>query len=114
MKGKRLTNVPTCGTLKKTLQEIYIMREITVNKFRANLRDSVEQVLSEHQPLRISRRNGQDFIVIGADDWIQNQETLAVLENSSLMKQIAESMKTHKEGTGYTPNAKELDEINCI
>jgi len=90
------------------------MREISVNKFRANLKDSVEKIISNHEPLRVSRRNGDDFVIIGADDWAQEQETIYVLQNSSLMKQIARSAKTHNEGKGYTPNKKELDEINRL
>jgi len=90
------------------------MREITANKFRANLKDSVEKIISNHEPLRVSRRNGEDFVVIGADDWAQEQETIYVLQNSSLIKQIARSTKTHKDGKGYRPNKKELDEINSL
>ena len=90
------------------------MREITANKFRANLKDSVEKIISNHEPLRVSRRNGDDFVVIGAEDWAQEQETIYVLQNSSLMKQIARSAKTHKDSKGYRPNKKELDEINSL
>ncbi|MCP4266698.1 MAG: type II toxin-antitoxin system Phd/YefM family antitoxin [Candidatus Brocadiaceae bacterium] len=90
------------------------MIEVTVNKFRAKLKESVERVISNHEPMRVSRRNGDDFIVISADDWLQEQETLYVLQNSSLMEQIAISSKTHKKGKGYKPNRKELDEINSI
>ena len=71
------------------------MIEITVNKFRADLKNSVEQVISSHEPMRISRRKGGDFIVISVDDWLQEQETLYVLQNSSLVKQITQSSKTH-------------------
>ncbi|MCP4133210.1 MAG: prevent-host-death protein [bacterium] len=47
-------------------------------------------------------------------DWEREQETLYVLQNSSMVTQIAESMKTHKSGNGYKPSQKELDEINRI
>ncbi len=90
------------------------MREITVNKFRANLKDAVEKSISNHEPLHISRRNGGDFVVIGLDDWLQEQETIYVLQNSSLMKQISQSSKTHKVGKGYKPKKEEMDEINCV
>ncbi len=90
------------------------MIEVTVNKFRAKLKESVERVISNHEPMRVSRRNGEDFIVISTDDWSQEQETLYVLQNSSLMEQISLSSKTHKKGKGYKPNRKELDEINSI
>ena len=52
-----------------------------------------------------------DFIVIGAEDWEREQETLFVLRNTSLMGQIAASMRTHSEHTGYRPTNEELHEI---
>ena len=90
------------------------MRELSVNKFRANLKSFVDQAISDHIPLRIRRRTGRDFVVISAEDWEREQETLYVLQNSSLMKQISESLKTHTLGIGYRPSSKELDEINSI
>jgi antitoxin YefM len=73
------------------------MLEVTVNKFRANLKESVERVISNHEPMLVSRQNGGDFIVVSADDWLQEQETLYVLQSSSLMEQIALSSETHKK-----------------
>ena len=90
------------------------MRELSVNKFRANIKSFVDQAISEHEPIRVHRRAGRDFIVLSAEDWEKEQETLYVLQNSSLMKQIAESIATYNAGTGYKPTDKELNEINNI
>ena len=90
------------------------MREITVNEFRGNLKASVDAVIEEHTPLRVTRRAGQDFIIIGADDWEREQETLYVLQNQSLMQQIASSLRTHQEGKGYKPSPEELDALDHV
>lgn len=90
------------------------METVTVNKFRDNLKQLVEQSISRHEPLRVSRRSGQDFVVISAEDWEREQETLYVLQNSSLMRQLAESVKTHTERKGYTPTKEQMDEITGI
>jgi len=90
------------------------MHELSVNKFRANIKSYVDQAISEHEPIKVRRRAGRDFIVLSAEDWEQEQETLYVLQNSSLMKQIAESIVTYNAGTGYKPTDKELNEINNI
>ena len=87
------------------------MDSTTVNKFRDSMKAFVEQVVSKHIPLRVTRRNGADFVVMSAEDWERDQETLYVLQNSRLMLQIAESSVTHKSGSGYIPNKKQLDEI---
>ena len=87
------------------------METISVNQFRASIKDFVEQAANEHEPLKVTRRSGGDFIVMSAEDWERDQETLYVLQNSSLMKQIAESSRTHAERSGYTPTDGEMNEI---
>ncbi len=88
-----------------------IMNSISVNKFRDNLKTFVEQVFSEHEPLKVTRRNGEDFVVLSADDWEREQETLYVLQNTDLMKQIATSINTYEKKKGYQPTSGEINEI---
>ena len=90
------------------------MDSISVNKFRDNLKCFVEQVVTKHIPLKVTRRSGEDFVVMSADDWEREQETLYVLQNTDLMKQIADSLATNKKNKGYKPTAGELDEITGI
>ena len=87
------------------------MDTISVNKFRDSLKSFVEQVVSQHVPLRVTRRNGSDFVVMSVEDWERDQETLCVLQNTSLMHQICESNATHNAGIGYAPTKEQLDEI---
>jgi antitoxin YefM len=90
------------------------MDSISVNKFRENLRTFVEQVVSRHHPLKVTRRSGEAFIVIGAEDWEREQETLYILQNNNLMQQISASLATHIKQKGYMPTAGEVDEITRI
>lgn len=90
------------------------MDTISVNKFRDNLKSFVEQVISQHMPIKVTRRSGEDFVVVSADDWEREQETLYVLQNSDLMKQIALSIGTHSNGKGYKPTTGEIDEITGV
>lgn len=90
------------------------MDTVSVNKFRDNLKKLVEQSLKDHEPLRVTRRSGEDFMVISAEDWEREQETLHILQNSTLMLQIAESTKTHAVRKGYTPTKEQMDEITGI
>jgi len=90
------------------------MNSISVNKFRDNLKSFVEQVVTQHLPLKVTRRSGDDFVVLSADDWEREQETLYVLQNNDLMKQIAASASTNAKNKGYKPTAGELDEITGI
>lgn len=90
------------------------MDTVSVNKFRDHLKSFVEQVVNQHAPIKVTRRAGEDFVVVSADDWERDQETLYVLQNSDLMRQIAASMDTHKSGKGYKPAAEEVDEITSV
>ena len=90
------------------------MDSISVNRFRDNLKAFVEQVVSNHTPIKVTRRAGDDFVVMSADDWEREQETLHVLQNTSLMQQIADSLDTHNKTTGYKPTDEQLNEITGL
>jgi antitoxin YefM len=87
------------------------MDTVSVNQFRSNMKNFIEQAASEHVPLKVTRRSGGDFVVISAEDWERDQETLYILQNSSLMRQIAESARTHGDRSGYAPKDGEINEI---
>lgn len=97
-----------------TVQLVEPMDTVTVNRFRDNLKAFIEQVVSNHAPIKVTRRAGEAFVVISADDWEREQETLYVLQNTSLMKQIADSLTTHNKRQGYVPTSEEVDEITRI
>lgn len=90
------------------------MDTISVNKFRDNLKSVVEQVVSRHEPLKVTRRAGEGFVVMSAEDYEREQETLHVLQSQNLMQQISDSLETHTRGTGYKPTGEQMDEITDI
>lgn len=90
------------------------MTELSVTKFRSNIKKFVDRAIDFHEVLRIKRRKGRDFVIISAEDWEREQETLYVMQNSYLINQINESLETYQAGTGYTLTKKVIDEINNI
>ena len=89
------------------------MDTVSVNQFGDNLKILVEQVISRNKP-RVTRRSREDFVVVSAEDWEREQETLYILQNSDLMKQIAASLATHSQKKGYKPTKEQMDEITRI
>ena len=85
------------------------MEAVSVNQFRAKLKECVDKVADTHDVLKVTRRNASDFVVISAADWEREQETLYVLQNKHLMKQINKARESH--GKGYQPSKDELNEI---
>lgn len=67
------------------------MDSVSVTRFRRNLNALIEQTVRNHTPLKVTRRSGEAFVIMSAEDWEREQETLYVLQNSSLMRQLAES-----------------------
>jgi len=90
------------------------MDSVSVNQFRDKLKNFVENVVNNHTPLRVTRRRGASFVIMSEDDWNREQETLYVLQNSSLMKQLSDSLKSHNAQSGYGPTVEEVDEITRI
>ncbi|NES23734.1 MAG: type II toxin-antitoxin system Phd/YefM family antitoxin [Symploca sp. SIO3E6] len=84
---------------------------ISQNKFKASLKDYVEKITHQHTPIKVIDHQGQDFVVMSVEDWEQEQETLYILQNKSLIKQIAESIATHKSHQGYRPSSEKIDKI---
>ena len=93
---------------------ISAMETVSVNQFRDKLKSYIQQVVSDHIPLKVTRRSGEAFVVMSADDWEREQETLHVLQSTSLMRQISESLATHTKQEGYKPNSEELSEITSV
>ncbi|MBD2177282.1 type II toxin-antitoxin system Phd/YefM family antitoxin [Pseudanabaena sp. FACHB-1998] len=87
------------------------MTSISINQFTNNLQAFVKQVIQQHIPLKITSQDGEDFVVVSAEDWEQQQETLFILQNSNLIQQISLSMATHAQNQGYHPSKEELNEI---
>jgi antitoxin YefM len=90
------------------------MESVSVNKFREQIKSFVEEVVSTHVPLKVTRRGGDDFVVVSAEDWEREQETLYVLQHSQLMQQIADSLATHSAQKGRRATVEELDEITGV
>ena len=88
-----------------------VVDTVSVNRFRDHLKSMVEQVINNHVPLKVARRSGADFVVVSAEDWEREQETLYVLQNKDLMRQIASSVITHSQGIGYRSTAEQTNEV---
>ncbi len=57
----------------------------------------------------LSKKVGENFVVLPLEEYQQEQETLYVLNNNSLMGQVEKSFLTYQKKEGYKPT---LDELN--
>jgi antitoxin YefM len=57
----------------------------------------------------LSKKVGKNFVVLSLEDYQQEQETLYVLNNNSLMGQLENSFLTYQKKEGYKPTINELN-----
>lgn len=90
------------------------MDSINLTKFTASLKYYLEKITNQHTLLKVTDDQGKDFVVISAEDWEREQETLYIVQNTILIKQIAKSMKTHnkhKENNNMPSVKIDIEEI---
>ena len=76
------------------------MFEISADEFRKKLKSLVDQAITNHQVLKIKRKNGENFVVIGEKDWKAIEETLYLNQFPGLVDSIHEADREPiEEGT---------------
>lgn len=76
------------------------MPETTSNIFRKTLKSQVDNTIANHEVLRVKRRNGENFVVIGEKDWKAIEETLYLNQFPGLVDSIHEADREPiEEGT---------------
>ena len=73
--------------------ELKIMPETTSNIFRKTLKSQVDDAIANHEVLKVKRRNGENFVVIGEKDWKAIEETLYLNQFPGLVESIHEADK---------------------
>ena len=69
------------------------MNETTANEFRKKLKHYVDMSILNHDVLRIKRRTGENFVVLGEKDWKAIEETLYLNQFPGLVESIKEAAK---------------------
>ena len=78
------------------------MESVSVNKFRENLREFVDKVSINHDPLKVTRRNGNDFVVLSAEDWGRDRHL--ILEDAKFgTRRLVDWFRSLNEGLDPDP-----------
>jgi len=74
------------------------------------------QQLNLSRPLPFLKGKRVEVLIIVEDEFdeLDTEETDYILQNKSLMQQIALSQQTHEQKSGYQANDEELNEIISI
>lgn len=80
---------------------------LTYSEFRAKLKDVMDYVCNSRVPMTISRRNGDDVVVMSKDDFDGMEETIYLLSSRA----NASSLISGINGEGKPMTFGNLDEL---
>ncbi|MCP4658354.1 MAG: type II toxin-antitoxin system Phd/YefM family antitoxin [bacterium] len=67
------------------------MNAVTTDHFRKHFESEVERVIINHDVLRVTRPQGDDFVVLSADDWRAIEETVYLNRVPGLAESILQA-----------------------
>lgn len=76
------------------------MEITTYSNFRQNLKSFLDKVFVDHNPLFITRANGEDVVVLSKSDYESLTETLHLLGNPKNAERLLQGIEEHKKGGG--------------
>ena len=82
--------------------------ETSYTNARANLAKLCQQVAADRDIVRITRRNGQDVVLISADELSGLMETAHLLRSPKNAARLMSAIKKAREGEG---NSQSIDEL---
>jgi PHD/YefM family antitoxin component YafN of YafNO toxin-antitoxin module len=69
------------------------MAETTANEFRKTLKSKVDACIQNHEVLKVTSRNGNNFVVLGENDWRAIEETLYLNRIPGLVESIIDAAR---------------------
>lgn len=82
------------------------MTTIPLAEARANLSRLVDEAVTTHQRIEVTRKGRRAAVILAADDYDSIMETLEILSDSDLMRGIREGEAEVERGEFFT-----LDEV---
>ena len=80
-------------TARKRARAYARLRNVQLDEFSKHLKYDVERAVNGKSPFKVAYGKGKYFVVFSADEWKSEQETLHVLQNTDMVRQIAEASK---------------------
>lgn len=68
------------------------MNSMTLSEVRENLKQAMDSVCKDHEPIVITRRRGEHVVLISLRDYNGMQETLHLLESERNATRLRESI----------------------
>ncbi|MFT5860424.1 MAG: antitoxin YefM [Flavobacteriaceae bacterium] len=76
------------------------MEITTYSNFRQNLKSFLDNVFVDHNPLFVTRTNGEDVVVLAKSDYESLKETLHLLGNPKNAQRLMDGIEEYENGGG--------------
>lgn len=76
------------------------MEITTYSNFRQNLKSFLDKVFFDHNPLFVTRTNGEDVVVMSKSDYDSLTETLHLLGSPKNAERLLAGIEEYKKGGG--------------
>lgn len=74
------------------------MQIMNFSEARANLKDAMEMVTTNHEPVAITRSKNETVVMVSLNEYNSWQETLHLLGSTNNAKRLFDSLKNVKSG----------------
>lgn len=74
------------------------MEIASYSEFRQHMKSFLDAVLKTRNPLFITRKHGEDLVVISKDEYTSLQETLYLLSSPKNVQRLNDSIKQYERG----------------
>jgi len=72
----------------------------TFTDTRQNLKDVMDRVVEDHEPLVVTRRNAESVVMVSLSDWSAMEETSRLLSSPKNAKRLADAISQLDSGAG--------------
>ena len=76
------------------------MDVLTYSDTRARLKDVMERVARDREPVVVTRKRGEAVVMISLADWTAMEETSHLLSTPANSKRLAEAIRQLEKGKG--------------
>lgn len=76
------------------------MKAITYTSARNNLASTLKQVCDEHDPIIVTRKNGESVIILSLEDYDSITETAYLLRSPKNAERLLKSIEQLESGKG--------------
>jgi len=67
-------------------------RSMTYSALRANLKEALDRVISDHEPLRVERKNGEPVVLVSEADYRALEETAYLLRSPANVRRLLNAL----------------------